>query len=143
MRIYLAGPLFSRAEKEFNEGVAKELEREGHEVFLAQRTCKGKGRKAIFECCLKNLERSHILVAILDGPQVDDGTAFECGYAHARGIPIIGLRTDYRRVGEHSSDLNLMLTCPPLKICRSVAEVIVTLRDEARRYGKESEGKDH
>jgi nucleoside 2-deoxyribosyltransferase len=38
------------------------------------------------------------MVAILDGSQVDDGTAWEIGYAYARGLPVWGLRTDFRTV---------------------------------------------
>lgn len=33
--------------------------------------------------------------AVLDGVDVDSGTAWEIGYAYARGKPIIGLRTDF------------------------------------------------
>lgn len=39
----------------------------------------------------------------MDGPQVDDGTAWEIGYFYQRGLleqKIIGIRTDFRRAGE-------------------------------------------
>ena len=41
------------------------------------------------------------MVAMLDGPQVDDGTAWEMGYFSCRGKKILGIRTDFRRAGEH------------------------------------------
>jgi nucleoside 2-deoxyribosyltransferase len=44
-----------------------------------------------------------MLIALLDGSQVDDGTAWEIGYFYAKRLPeqkIIGIRTDFRRVGE-------------------------------------------
>jgi nucleoside 2-deoxyribosyltransferase len=41
------------------------------------------------------------VLAILDGVDVDSGTAAEIGYAAARGIPIVGVRTDLRRTGEN------------------------------------------
>jgi hypothetical protein len=36
MRIYLAGPLFTTAEREFNDALAVSLRTAGHEVFLPQ-----------------------------------------------------------------------------------------------------------
>jgi nucleoside 2-deoxyribosyltransferase len=35
-------------------------------------------------------------VAVCDGSQVDDGTAWEIGYAYGRNIQIFDLRTDAR-----------------------------------------------
>jgi nucleoside 2-deoxyribosyltransferase len=37
MRVYLAGPLFSEAEQEFNRGLAADLEAAGLTVYLPQR----------------------------------------------------------------------------------------------------------
>jgi nucleoside 2-deoxyribosyltransferase len=39
-------------------------------------------------------------VSFLDGPQVDDGTAWEIGYAYAQGKKIFSIRTDDRQAGE-------------------------------------------
>jgi nucleoside 2-deoxyribosyltransferase len=44
-----------------------------------------------------------IILAILDGPDVDSGTAAEIGYAAALEIPVIGLRTDTRRSGDNDA----------------------------------------
>lgn len=49
------------------------------------------------------LERAEGVLAVLDGPDVDSGTAAEVGFAAARGIPIVGVRTDTRRSGESPS----------------------------------------
>ena len=46
---------------------------------------------------------SDAVLAILDGADVDSGTAAEVGYACALGIPIVGLRTDLRRSGENDT----------------------------------------
>ena len=43
------------------------------------------------------------MIALLDGPQVDDGTAWEIGYFYSKKSPeqkIIAIRTDFRRAGE-------------------------------------------
>lgn len=42
------------------------------------------------------------VLAVLDGPDVDSGTAAEIGWAAARQCPVIGLRTDFR-LGEHEA----------------------------------------
>jgi nucleoside 2-deoxyribosyltransferase len=53
------------------------------------------------------------VLATLDGPQVDDGTSVEIGYAHHAGKLIVGLRTDIRRTADNEAALvNLMIeTC--------------------------------
>lgn len=43
------------------------------------------------------------VLAILDGVDIDSGTAAEVGYARALGKPIVGLRTDLRRSGENDT----------------------------------------
>jgi len=44
------------------------------------------------------LAKAEAVVAVCDGPQVDDGTAWEIGYAYGRNIQVFGLRTDARLV---------------------------------------------
>ena len=39
------------------------------------------------------------MIAILDGPVIDNGVASEIGVAYAAKIPILGLYTDSRRLG--------------------------------------------
>jgi nucleoside 2-deoxyribosyltransferase len=132
MNIYLAAPLFSDAEKAYNQKVARELEEAGFDVFLPQLGCPGsEGIEDIFECCIDNLKKCHVVVAILDGPQVDDGTAFEVGHAIASGTPVVGLRTDFRRVGEHGADINMMLKESVVRMCSTISEVIAALKDLA------------
>jgi nucleoside 2-deoxyribosyltransferase len=47
------------------------------------------------------LERADAVLAVLDGPDVDSGTAAEIGFAAAGGTPVVGLRTDKRQAGEN------------------------------------------
>ncbi|MDQ2838559.1 MAG: nucleoside 2-deoxyribosyltransferase [Actinomycetota bacterium] len=47
------------------------------------------------------IDRSRGMLAVLDGPDVDSGTAAEIGYAARGGIPVVGLRTDSRRTGDN------------------------------------------
>jgi len=43
--------------------------------------------------------------AVLDGVDVDSGTAAEIGYAFARGKFVAGLRTDFRLAGDNDGSL--------------------------------------
>ena len=45
------------------------------------------------------------VLAILDGHDVDSGTAAEIGYAAALGRPVVGLRTDLRVTGDNEATL--------------------------------------
>ena len=60
-----------------------------------------------------------MVVAILDGADPDSGTAFECAIAWSRGIPVIGLRTDFRKGGDGVGNVNLMLSAS----CREMVYV--------------------
>ena len=53
-------------------------------------------RTDIFSEDLTRLDEASVVVALLDGPDVDSGTAVEMGYAYAKGKKIFGLLTDFR-----------------------------------------------
>lgn len=101
MQIFLAAPLFSESEREFNSRIAKKLRESGLEVWFAQESPfiqEGtyEEKKRIYEGDISALTASDVVVAVLDGIEVDAGVAYEIGYAKALGKPIIGLKTDYR-----------------------------------------------
>jgi nucleoside 2-deoxyribosyltransferase len=52
---------------------------------------------------------SQLLIAQLDGQEVDAGTAAEVGYAAALGLPCLGVRSDLRASGEPGMRVNLQL----------------------------------
>jgi nucleoside 2-deoxyribosyltransferase len=52
---------------------------------------------------------AQLLIAHLDGQEVDAGTAAEVGYAAALGLPCLALRSDLRRSGEPGMRVNLQL----------------------------------
>jgi nucleoside 2-deoxyribosyltransferase len=111
MRIYLAGPLFTAAERAFNARLRDLLLAAGHEVWLPQEhEPRNATATAIFREDVKGLEWSEVLVANMDGPDPDSGTCWECGYAY-RKKKIILFRTDFRGAGEADlSPFNLMLS---------------------------------
>ncbi len=113
-RIYLAAPLFSAAETAWNRQIAAFLEGYAYEVFLPQEagdTEAGRGtdvHQRIFSANRAALDRADLVVAVIDGADADSGTAWEMGYAYARGIPVYAIRTDFRMIGLHER-VNLML----------------------------------
>jgi nucleoside 2-deoxyribosyltransferase/predicted secreted protein len=115
-RVYLAAPLFSAAERSFNETLAAFLRTRHFRVFVPQAEgddCAARGDasiRALFGRLVGALVASDSVVAVIDGADADSGVAWEMGYAHARGIPVVALRTDFRRVGECEC-VNLMLEC--------------------------------
>ncbi|MEA2370683.1 MAG: hypothetical protein QOH12_1077 [Solirubrobacteraceae bacterium] len=56
------------------------------------------------------IDRCDGVLAVLDGVDVDSGTAAEIGYAGARGKPVVGLRTDLRPGGDNrATPVNLQV----------------------------------
>ncbi len=118
MRIYLAGPLgFSEAGRHFCASVLLPfLRRLGHHVVdpwsltepraieAVRRLSPGPRRERAWARINREIgagnraaiDGAEAVVAVLDGPDVDSGTASEIGYAFARGKRIVGYRGDYR-----------------------------------------------
>ena len=117
MRLYVAGPLFTQAERAWNERLAAALADAGHDVFLPQTEVKAitsLDADTIFRVDVDGVRSAEAVVAILDGADPDSGTCFECGLAYALGIPIVAVRTDFRAggdalPGQKLATINLML----------------------------------
>ncbi len=113
-RVYLAAPLFSEAERKYNELIRDMLATHCFEVYLPQEAGDDSASRhhdameEIFTSHCRALKDADWMVAIVDGADADSGTAWEMGYAYAHGIPVVSLRTDFRNVG-HNEQVNLML----------------------------------
>lgn len=116
--VYLAGPLFTQAEWQWNECLAEKLRDGSLDVILpqlrAEPMLKGKqpfDPELLFRVNVESIESADVIVAIFDGADVDSGTSWECGYAFKANRPVIGLRTDIRAGGDDAkSATNLMLS---------------------------------
>ncbi len=131
-RIYLSGPLFSRGEIAWGQRVKSFLEDRlpGVQIIWPHElsSCQA-GPGQIFDINQKALNDADLMVAMLDGPQVDDGTAWEIGYFFSQGKSILGLRTDLRRAGEtDSSRVNLMIECSCQAVASSLDDLAAILR---------------
>ena len=134
MQIFLAASLFNESEREFNEEVAEDLREAGFDVWMAQETSfikegSHEEKKKIYENDISALKASDVVVAVLDGVEVDSGVAFEMGFAKALGKPIIGLKTDYRTFSR-MEEVNLILEVSIINICETVDKVIDILKKE-------------
>lgn len=128
-KIYLAGPLFSHAELEYNRRLRDLLLSKGFSVFLPQEDAEDtayerdkQSQEYIFKKCAGGVDGSDIVVAVLDGVDVDSGTAWEIGYAYAKDIPVIGLRTDFRSLSD--GIVNLMVEMAIVALARDEDELL-------------------
>lgn len=114
---YLAGPIFTLAQQEWTLRLRDEIQTELLNLKLPldliwpyEETPKNPDMpnvshklSEVLRICVDGLDRADLLLAILDGAIVDDGTAWEMGYffsKHKGARPIIGLRTDARSAGD-------------------------------------------
>lgn len=104
MKLYIAGPIFTPGERMFLDSLADRLTASGHACFVPHRQeFEPMNARTVFAVDSEGLHESEAIVAWLDGPMVDDGTACEIGIFSelVRTKPdryrgIIGLVTDWR-----------------------------------------------
>jgi nucleoside 2-deoxyribosyltransferase len=119
VRVYFAGPLFTPYERSFIDECAARLRAEGIDVFVPHENALAEADTSaatIFRKDWDGLSAADAIVAMLDGPSVDDGTACEIGifYALMQGDStkkgIVGLLTDLRSsLGHEGHGLNLFV----------------------------------
>jgi len=114
--IYLAGPLFTIAEREFNSRLAEAIHKKRNDLFviLPQENAvkfKDCNKKDIFEDCIDSINKADIIVVLLEGADADSGTSVELGYAFCKGKAILGIRTDFRISEEQGLNLMLPFSC--------------------------------
>jgi nucleoside 2-deoxyribosyltransferase len=133
-RLYFAAPLFTQAEWQWNERLRDELVKRGLDVILPQDRQKPMldgsdpfDPQALFDHNVSSIEAANGILAVLDQADPDSGTCWECGYAYHRGLPIIGLQTDLRIIGDDpGASTNLMLS----RSCRVLIRVPPRMRDD-------------
>jgi nucleoside 2-deoxyribosyltransferase len=127
LEVYLAGPLgFSESGRAFEDGkIAPWLTAAGIKVVDPWHLSDGKRVSAITslpyglhrrsewrkfdnEIGLRNehaIKHAGAVVAILDGTDVDSGTAAEIGFAYALHKPIVGYRGDFRLASDNEGSI--------------------------------------
>lgn len=107
--VYIAGPFFNETELKNVEYVESVLTERGFSYFSPVRhevrTEPGTVEWAhdIFKLDVENLDKADVVVLLYYGVYSDTGTAWECGYAYAKGIPVVVVHVD------ENADSNLMM----------------------------------
>ena len=156
MKIYLAGPLgFSEAGRYFYDREFIPAVKAGgfivldpwtltphSEVAAVAKICGHEERleawrKLNVKIAAKNtaaLDECDAVVAVLDGVDVDSGTAAEIGYAFAKGKPILGYRGDSRLSADNEgATVNLQVE---YFIRQSGGDIIISVADLPRALEK-------
>ncbi len=135
LKAYVAGPLFDEGERYWIETVEQLVAEEGFITFLPHRDNPPKDEfnvRQIFDNDRRGIDECDVVVANLNGIITDDGTAWELGYAFAKGKHLIGMHTDWRRRFDHEV-VNLMLECSLHRMVHSLEELKAALREFAAR----------
>jgi nucleoside 2-deoxyribosyltransferase len=132
MFAYIAGPLFNEGERWWNAEIDSRVRKLGFTTYVPQRDgvkLENKGDVIkIFDSDKNALTQANLVVANLDGMDVDSGTAWELGFAEGLGKHCVGVYTDWRLHFKYQT-VNLMIQC-------SVDKVVLSL-DELETYLKQ------
>ena len=154
-RVYLASPLgFAESTRAFMDALIPLLEEhvdvenpwddvrfvdEFHAVeqldsVSERRSRLGAVNREIGHSNVERIDRSDAVFAILDGVDVDSGTAAEIGYGFAKGKHVCGLRTDFRLAGDNEAaivnlQVEYFIRASGGEIVTSMDELIALARD--------------
>lgn len=138
-KIYIAAPMFSSSELQFNEELANALENIGLSVFLPQRS----GYKLvdlmrfmpvaeavamIFTRDISEIRNADILIVVLDGRTIDEGACVELGFAYAQGKKCYGLKTGPRTM--MNGQINPMISECLIDIYTTIDELLIKITEE-------------
>ncbi len=111
-RIYLASPFFNELELNCVKRAEEILHGRGFEFFSPRlnevREDKDKNpllwAQRTFELDRDNIDSADVMLMLYHGGYSDSGTAWECGYACGKGIPVIAVHID------KGTDANIMIS---------------------------------
>lgn len=164
MRIYCAGPLFNRKEKEEMEEIAQALEKEGFGVFLPQRdglefagcidgliasgldqeTASDLLMRAIYALDVYQvIEGCDAIVVNLNGRVPDEGAVAEAALAWYAGKTLVGYKSDVRSL-IRGCDNPLVLGLFDFKTVATIADLVSCVKTEltgSSRFTRSSDRK--
>jgi nucleoside 2-deoxyribosyltransferase len=126
IKIYIAGKLRTDNERDTIMRIDALCKRLGLETFVPHRDVgMAKGMEDVDKVFQGDINEGFkncgLVIAVLDGLHVGAGTAWELGYAYAKGIPAIGIKSD-EPVGEALEYLSAILI-GSMKIVASLDEL--------------------
>lgn len=144
--VYLAGPLFSDQDREMLLNIERAFVAAGMRCFLPHREVgdlsalknqigEEPARRYIFDSDFGGVKTCAVVCALLDGTDVDSGTAAEMGFAHAVGKPVFGLCTDGLRRGRTINNVIWGVCDGGARIYASINEMVAAVVDTLLRAG--------
>ncbi|MBM7607188.1 nucleoside 2-deoxyribosyltransferase [Lysinibacillus composti] len=112
MKAYLANGLFSIGDRLVNELIAIKIRAAipGIDLYVPQENAEINDKQsfadslAIANADMEKLEESDVLIAVLDGIEVDSGVAAEIGAFSTFNRPIVALFSDVRQLGRDNQN---------------------------------------
>ena len=137
MKVYIAGKLTGKSEREFLEEIAKICEDLGLETFLPHRDIGlAKNMNDVKRIFKGDIERGFkdidLVIADLNGLHVGAGTSWELGYAYANKIPCVGIKTDENL--KNALDSLSAILIASMEIVSSVEELKEKLKNFKRKF---------
>ena len=141
-RIYLAGPLFCKSERDYNLSLKDALATRGYELLLPQTNglninaekmltnpdYRDAAVMMVFQSDIEMLDSCDAVLFNLDGRVPDEGACVELGYAYAKGKECFGLKTDIR-TAEFGTDNMMISGALKLRTASSVDELVSMLEE--------------
>jgi len=123
---YIAGPLFTEADREYLEKIDKLMRSLGYNTYLPHRDAgifkRGENNsKDFFKKDKNKITECSLMIAVLNGADIDSGTSWEIGFAYSKGIKILGILDDTRKPSNEL--LNPMILDSINKIVNSLEEL--------------------
>lgn len=121
MKGYLANGLFSIGDRLTNDIISKTMKNSIPEVelYVPQNNDEINDKNAfadsiaIAQADCKKLLESDFLIAVIDGVEIDSGTAAEIGIFSTTGKPIFALYSDVRQLGTNNKEkINALINDP-------------------------------
>ncbi|MCH7568284.1 MAG: nucleoside 2-deoxyribosyltransferase [Nanoarchaeota archaeon] len=132
MKIYIAGKFWTEGEKEILKEIDSLCKSIDLDTFLPHRDVgiaqSIEDVERIFNGdIIEGFKNIDLVIATLDGLHVGAGTAWELGYAYAKGIPAIGLKTD--ESVEEALDYLSAILIGSMPVVRSMEELKMKLEE--------------
>lgn len=126
IKVYIAGKLGANSEIEFLENLEKICKKQGFKTFLPHRDigiCQGfEDVERVFRGdIIEGFKDCKLVIADLNGLHVGAGTAWELGYAYAKNIPVIGIKTDEK--AEEALDYLSPILIGSIRFVESIEEL--------------------
>ena len=130
-QIYIAGPLYTSSERLLLEHIDAVCKQKSFTTYLPHRDAglfiaDESSTLPFFQRDRDELDNVLLVIAVLNGSDIDSGTSWEMGYAYGNDKPIIGFLDDIR-VYEPLKQLNLMITNSVTNVVNNLEQLATAL----------------